>query len=182
MFKKHIVISTMVIIVVVAIAAVSYLILTRPREEVTPPPPVGATLEDNIKAALAENKNVAKEKISVHFYSSTENQGILAVGAVIENRSSNLFFYDSGGQKITRMLVDSGAENSEVAIVWSICASKISEWTGNKLVPWGFSRVENVNAYGFLYSDGYIPEWSKWSTGSATIYIDNQEIEWGFFF
>lgn len=178
--KEYVVV---IMIAVVAIATASYLILQPAREEEGPAqPPATRTLEDNIAAALADNQNVVEEEISIQFYSPTENEGIVAVGAVIENSGSNLFLYDSDSQEITIMQVDSEAENSEMATVWGICAQKISEWTGNKLVPWGFSKVENVNVYDFIYSDGFITEWSKWSSGTATIYMDNQEIEWGFFF
>jgi len=182
--KKRAVIATVVVIVIVIISVASYL-APQPSPQGTAPPAGGptqssaTTLQDNMKAALAENKNVATEKISIHFYSPTEDNEIVAVGATVENGESYLFFYDSTNQMVTRMDVDYQVENSEIATVWGICAQKDSEWTGNKLVPWGFSKVENINAYDFLYCDQYIPEWSKWSTGMATIYLDNQEIEWG---
>lgn len=182
--RRQRVILTIVIIAIVTTFAASYLLLQpSPDEEAPPTPqPAAATLEDNIKAVLADNKGVAKEKVGIQFYQPTENQGILAVGAIIENSGSNLLFYDSNSQTIIRMQLDSEAENSEIAIVWGVCAQKDSEWAGNKLVPWGFNKIENVNAYHFLYCDGYTSEWSKWSIGTATIYMNNQEIEWGFFF
>jgi hypothetical protein len=138
-------------------------------------------LENRIKASLAREKNVPKEGVTIHFHVLTENAKVVAVGATAEPGISCLFFYDLTNDRISKMVLEYEVENSEIAYVWKMCTQKISEWTGNRLVPWGFSKIENMNAYTFLYCDDYISGWSKWSMGTATIHLDNQQIGWGIF-
>ena len=151
-------------------------------EENTSPQPPELTLEDSIKAALAENRGVSTEVTHLQFYRPTENQKILAVGAVVENLGSYLFFYDQDSGKITKMQLEYEVENGEIAAVADVIAHRKSVWTGNLLVPHFIEKMDTDNVYHFWYCDGYIPEWSKWSMGTASIDMDNQEIEWEFFF
>ncbi|HDI13012.1 MAG TPA: hypothetical protein ENF64_02735 [Hadesarchaea archaeon] len=166
---------------VLVFLTVFYLILGSPSTE-TPPPStpsvqLGGSLEDNIKLALGEKKGISTEKIDIQFYVSTENQDLIAAGAVIDNRGSVLLFYDSISREVS-IYLDAEAENEEIAAAWAICSQITSEWSGKKLVPHGFSKVEDQNAYHFMYVDDYLPEWTKWSMGMAMINMDNQEITW----
>ena len=80
------------------------------------------------------------------------------------------------------MQLEYEVENGEIAAVANVIAHKKSVWTGNLLVPHFIEKMGTDNVYHFWYCDGYKPEWSKWSMGTASIDMDNQEIEWEFFF
>ncbi|MBA7602133.1 hypothetical protein ES703_09219 [subsurface metagenome] len=59
----------------------------------------------------------------------------------------------------------------------SIVVGTISPWTGEEIIPCEFTKTDNT--FNFKYYDGYVVPFSRWSYGWATLYLDNEAIEWG---
>lgn len=139
--------------------------------------PASENIEDILLTKIAAEKGIAKENVKICFTNPTENDNILAVGAISRVGGAIAFFYDNSLHSITSKEVDYVTTTNEEFQALSIVVGKISPWTGNEIVPDSFT--EQDNSYTFAYYDGYSTFLPRWMGGVASVYLDNEEVEWG---
>jgi len=172
MKKSAIIAGALVIATVVCIVTI-YIIQRRGEE------PVTEHIQDMMMGTIATEKGVAKENVRICFYRQTMDNNIFSAGAMARGEAtfSLVFFYDRTLRKITQIENEFIPTTNEEFKALSIAAGKISPWTGEEIVPCSFMRIDN--AYTFKYYDDYLKPFSRWSYGFATVFLDNEMIEWG---
>lgn len=138
---------------------------------------VQENIQDLLTEAVAGEKGTTKENVMICFYQQTSENNVFAVGAVIRGAGSIVFFYDNSLRQITQTENAYAPTTNEEYQALSIAVGKISPWTGVEIVPINFTKADNT--YSFKFYDGYNSLFSRWSYGWATLYLDNEAIEWG---
>jgi hypothetical protein len=126
---------------------------------------------------IAADKGVAKKNVKICFFEQTLGNDIYAAGALIRESGSLVFLYDKAARRITQTENEFFPATVEELQALSIVAGRISPWTREVIVLVNFTRTDN--AYSFKFYDGYLLLLSRWSYGYATVYIENEAVEWG---
>jgi len=158
--------------------AAAYFVVQPPADETTPENQfISENIQDILLTKIATEKGVSKENVKICFIVQTENTDIFAVGAITKAGGSLLFFYDNSLRDVMSGKVDNTTTTVEEFQAFNMVAGEISPWTGNYLVPYDFTKQDN--RFIFVYCDGYSTFLARWSEGMASIYLENEEIEWG---
>lgn len=142
--------------------------------EVIAPP--SENIQDMMMETIATEKGVAKENVRICFYEQTMDNNIFAAGTVIRGGGSIVFLYDNVTRQITQTENEFAPTTNEEFQTLSIVVGTISPWTGEEIVPCEFTKVDD--AYNFKFYDGYLVPFSRWEYGWATVYLDNETVEW----
>lgn len=140
---------------------------------------ISENIQDMITKTVATEKGVAEENVKICFYTQTTDNNIFAAGAVTRGTAaiSIVFLYDNTLRQITQTENEYAPTTNEEFQAFSIVAGRLSPWTGEGIVPCFLTKMDN--SYNFKYYDDYLAPLSRWSYGFATMYLDNEAIEWG---
>jgi len=175
--KKEWFVVCVVIGIVFCFAVLCLTLQHRPSEITQENQPASENIQDILLTKIAAEKGIAKENVRICFLIQTENANTLAVGAITRMGGALTFFYDNSSYSITSREVDYATATDEDFLAFSVVEGKISPWTGNEIVSSDFAKRDN--RYVFAYYDGYSALLRRLTGGVASVYLDNEEIEWG---
>lgn len=139
------------------------------------------TPTQDIKEVLAAQEGVLEEDVDIQFCELAplaDEGNIFAVGAIIDETKSLVFFYDRSARQITDIEASYVATTAAEASALSIAARYTSRWTGNLIVP--CEIVAGADGYSFKYYDGYDGLLSRWSYGWGSVDLEEGTVEeWG---
>lgn len=121
-----------------------------------------------IRNALAIREGVPVDNVELYFCVKAAETDNFAIGAIINNRKSIVFFYIESTNTITAENEYTATTSDEQAVMDKFVVKKpISKFTGHKIVP--FTFVKRGTAYSFNYYDGYDMYLRRWGFGTANM-------------